>query len=80
MSVDRSSPVPLKEQLAALLREQIDSGAITGKLPSVAYLMQEHDIGSQDTVLAALAILRDAGVIETYPRRGSYVSEAYKRR
>jgi DNA-binding GntR family transcriptional regulator len=78
VSVNPDLPTPIYEQLASLLRAQIDSGEISGRLPSVTTLMQRHDIGSQDTVLRALTLLRDAGVIETYQRRGSFVSDAYK--
>lgn len=67
--------MPLYEQLAGLLRAQIESGEITGKLPSVKALMQTHGLGSQDTVLKALALLREAGLVTTVPRRGTYVTK-----
>jgi GntR family transcriptional regulator len=44
-----------------------------GPLPSVKQLQQEHDVG-RDTVLRAVEILRDEGLVFTVPRRGTYVS------
>lgn len=42
-----------------------------GPLPSVAYLQHEYGVG-RDTVLHALRLLREAGLIFTVPKRGSY--------
>src|SRR5215813_7192975 len=44
-----------------------------GPLPSVKQLQQEHDVG-RDTILRAVEILRDEGLVFTVPRRGTYVS------
>jgi DNA-binding GntR family transcriptional regulator len=72
-AVDPGSPVPAYQQLEAILRRRIDAGEWrTGPLPSVAYLQQEYEVG-QDTVLHALRLLREAGLIFTVPKRGSYV-------
>ena len=48
-------------------------GLAHGPLPSVKQLQQEHDVG-RDTVLRAVEILRDEGLVFTVPRRGTYVS------
>ena len=79
MSVNPDSPVAMYEQLANLLREKIDAGEITGKLPSVTRLQQEYGIGSQVTVLRAIELLVAEGVVYTVTRRGTYVSDSYKR-
>jgi DNA-binding GntR family transcriptional regulator len=72
--VDHGSPVPAYEQLAGILRRQIEAGEWShGPLPSVKALQDTHGVG-RDTVLRALTVLRDAGLIVTVPRRGSYVA------
>jgi len=59
---------------AAILRTRITKGEWrNGPLPSVKQLQQEHDVG-RDTVLRAVEILRDEGLVFTVPRRGTYVS------
>jgi DNA-binding GntR family transcriptional regulator len=40
---------------------------------NVEQLQQEHDVG-RDTVLRAVEILRDEGLVFTVPRRGTYGS------
>jgi GntR family transcriptional regulator len=72
-TVDPGLPVPAYRQLEAILRRRIEAGEWrTGPLPSVAYLQQEYGIG-RDTVLHALRLLRETGLIFTVPKRGSYV-------
>jgi len=72
--VDPRLPVPAYQQLEANLRRRIEAGEWrTGPLPSVAYLQQEYGVG-RDTVLHALRLLREAGLIFTVPKRGSYVA------
>ena len=72
--VDHGLPEPAYRQLAAILRTQIADGQWrTGPLPSVKQLQQEHDVG-RDTVLRAIELLRNEGLVFTVPRRGTYVS------
>lgn len=72
--VDPGLPVPAYRQLEAILRRRIEAGEWrTGPLPSVAYLQHEYSVG-RDTVLHALRLLREAGLILTVPKRGSYVT------
>jgi DNA-binding GntR family transcriptional regulator len=73
-TVDPGLPVPAYSQLETILRRRIKAGEWrTGPLPSVAYLQQEYGVG-RDTVLHALRLLREAGLIFTVPKRGSYVA------
>jgi DNA-binding GntR family transcriptional regulator len=66
-------PEPAYQQLAGILTRQIEAGQWrTGPLPSVKALQQQHGVG-RDTVLHALQLLRDAGLIFTVAKRGSYV-------
>ena len=67
-------PQPAYQQLAAILSRQIEAGRWqTGPLPSVKALQQDYGVG-RDTVLHALVLLRDDGLIFTVAKRGSYVS------
>jgi DNA-binding GntR family transcriptional regulator len=75
MTVDPYLPEPAYRQLAAILARRIQGGEWTrGPLPSVKTLQQEYDVG-RDTVLHAVQLLRDDGLIFTVSKRGSYVSQ-----
>ena len=66
-------PEPAYQQLVAILTRQIEAGQWhTGPMPSVKALQAEYGVG-RDTVLHALQLLRDAGLIFTVAKRGSYV-------
>jgi DNA-binding GntR family transcriptional regulator len=66
-------PQPAYQQLAAILTRRIQAGQWrTGPLPSVKALQQQYGVG-RDTVLHTLQLLRDAGLIMTVAKRGSYV-------
>lgn len=58
--LDPDSPDPLYEQLAALLRQDIDAGRITARLPSEMTLTQRYGV-SRDTAHRAVMILIEAG-------------------
>jgi DNA-binding GntR family transcriptional regulator len=71
--VDPGLPTPAYRQLETILSRRIETGEWqAGPLPSVAYLQHEYEVG-RDTVLHALRLLREAGLIFTVPKRGSYV-------
>lgn len=59
-------------QLAAILRRQIETGEITGRLPSITELVREHDV-APNTVQRALRILKAEGLIIGRPGRGTFV-------
>jgi DNA-binding GntR family transcriptional regulator len=66
-------PEPAYQQLAAILTRRIETGQwATGPLPSVKALQQQYGVG-RDTVLHAMQLLRDADLVFTVPKRGSYV-------
>jgi GntR family transcriptional regulator len=76
VSIDVGLPDPPYRQLATILRAQIMSGELAGRLPSEKTLMQEYGL-AMGTVRKALAVLRDEELIQTTPGWGSYVrSEA----
>ena len=59
-------------QLAALLRGQIKSGELTGRVPSVKSLSQEHGV-SHITAEKALDVLKHEGLVRTAIGKGTYV-------
>jgi DNA-binding GntR family transcriptional regulator len=71
--VDHDSPVPLHEQLSMLLRDQIKKGVLTGRVPSILSLAQEHQV-SHRTAARALTTLRDEGLIVSVHGKGYYVA------
>jgi DNA-binding transcriptional regulator YhcF (GntR family) len=68
------SPVPLYEQLAALLRSKIRAGELTGRVPSIRSLAEEHGI-SHKTAERALGILKDEGLLVVALGKGYYVKQ-----
>ncbi|MGH3151260.1 MAG: GntR family transcriptional regulator, partial [Streptosporangiaceae bacterium] len=58
-------PQPAYQQLAAILTRQIEAGRWrSGPLPSVKALQQDYGVG-RDTVLHAMRLLRESGLIFT---------------
>ena len=75
MAVDPYLPEPAYRQLAGILSQRIRAGEWPrGPLPSVKALQQDYGVG-RDTVLHALRLLREGGLIFTVSKRGSYVSQ-----
>lgn len=60
-------------QLAAILREQIESGQIAGDrpIPSKTTLKQQYGI-SDSTYKAAIDVLRDEGLVRGVKGKGVY--------
>ncbi len=73
--VQHGTPVPPSRQLAAILREMIESGKIQPgeKLPSIMTLASEHGVAT-GTVRKAIAILKDEGLAETVPGYGTFAA------
>ncbi|MEV0383390.1 GntR family transcriptional regulator [Nonomuraea sp. NPDC050643] len=65
---------PVYAQIAELLRARIERGEWEPRqrLPSVTHLEQEFGVARQ-TVLQALGVLRDLGIVYTVRNRGSFV-------
>lgn len=72
MSLDPDAITPLYEQLAAILREQIESGRLAGRLPSVKTLTQQYGV-AQGTAERAFALLREEGLVRSRLGRGHFV-------
>jgi GntR family transcriptional regulator len=74
VTVDPRSPAWPRHQVAAVLRERIASGELTGKLPSIVDLAREFGV-AQMTVVQAVNILKAEGLIYGVRSRGLYVTE-----
>jgi DNA-binding GntR family transcriptional regulator len=72
-TVNADLPEPAYQQLARILTRKIEAGEWSaGPLPSVKALQQDYGVG-RDTVLHSLRLLREADLIFTVAKRGSYV-------
>ena len=74
MQIDETSPEHPYQQLAGLLRAEIESGKITSQLPSITQLTEETGL-AVGTVRRAINILVKEGLVETVPGRGTFVIE-----
>ncbi len=74
MTIDHRSTTPLYQQLAAILRADIESRKLRkdSLVPSESYLVQELGV-SRVTVRKAIEVLRDERLVITLPQRGTYV-------
>jgi GntR family transcriptional regulator len=67
--LDRESPEPLYQQLAAILRQQITDGA--RRLPSITALAADYGVAEM-TVRQAYDVLKDEGLVVAVPGKGMY--------
>jgi GntR family transcriptional regulator len=72
MRIDPASAEHPYEQLARQLREQIGSGKITGKLPSITELTAQTGL-AVGTVRRGIDVLVQEGLVQTVPGRGTFV-------
>jgi DNA-binding GntR family transcriptional regulator len=70
--LDRNSLVDLHEQLSNLLREQIRTGELSGRIPSIKHLAQQYEVSTK-TVERALDTLKDEDLIAARVGRGFFV-------
>ena len=70
--LDHDSPVPLHEQLAAILRKGIQAEEFTGRIPSILTLAQQYGV-SHRTSQRALTALSEEGLIIAVRGKGFYV-------
>ena len=74
--IDPTGKLPPYRQLATIVARRIESGEYPrgSRLPSEADFMEEFELG-RSTVRRAMAWLREQGLAETVPTRGTYVAE-----
>lgn len=70
--VQMDSPTPLYVQLADIIREEIRKGNLTQKVPSVRVLSERYGV-AQVTVVRAMQLLKDEGLVVTVRGKGTYV-------
>jgi GntR family transcriptional regulator len=72
--IDPEGPDPLYQQLATVLRTQIESGEFPPNrpIPSVAQLQQEYGL-ARGTVLHAVEMLKEEGLVRVVKGRGTFV-------
>jgi DNA-binding GntR family transcriptional regulator len=74
MKYDPLAPVPRYRQIAAIIRERIESGQLEPNRPIPSEVQIENEFGvARATARRAVAVLRDEGLIVTVPGMGSYV-------
>jgi len=75
--VDPDSSTPIYRQVAAILAEQIRTGALpAGRVvPSETRLQQEYGI-ARHTARKAIAVLRESGLVHTVMGKGTYAGPA----
>jgi len=69
--VSRDSAEPPYVQVAALLRDRVHRMKSGDRLPSVREMARQYEV-STNTVLKAMAILVDEGLITTTPGWGTF--------
>jgi len=74
--IDHEGPVPVYQQLASILRDQIMSGTLRpGRpIPSERTLVQNYGV-AVGTIKKAIQVLRDEGLVYTVIGRGVYVTQ-----
>ncbi len=74
MTVDREGDIPPYLQIAAIIRQRIESGDLApGKpVPSVAQIVGEFGV-ARTTAQKALWVLRDEGLVRTVKGWGTFV-------
>jgi len=74
-TIDQEADTPVYRQLAEILKQRIESGALAPRrpIPSEKQLQDEFGV-SRGTVRHAVARLRDEGYVYTVAQRGTYVT------
>lgn len=72
--IDPTAKLPPYRQVAEIIAGQIRSGQLAkgSRIPTESEIMEEFEVG-RSTARRTVAWLREQGLIETVPTRGSYV-------
>lgn len=72
--IDPTAKLPPYRQLAEIIASQVRDGTLRKgqRIPSESELIEEYEV-SRSTVRRTVAYLRDQGLVETVPTRGTYV-------
>lgn len=74
MTIDHGGRLPVYLQLADIIEQRIKSGELRAgrTIPSEQTLMQEFGL-SRGSVRKAVSVLRERGLVDTVPHRGTFV-------
>ncbi|MEP7022508.1 MAG: winged helix-turn-helix domain-containing protein [Actinomycetota bacterium] len=74
MRIDPTGRTPPYRQIAEILTARIKSGEYPkgSRIPSESELVDEFEV-ARSTARRSVAVLREGGLVETEPTRGSYV-------
>ena len=74
MTIDHGGKLPVYLQLADIIEQRIKSGELgVGRtIPSEQTLMQQYEL-SRGSVRKAVSVLRERGLVDTVPHRGTFV-------
>ena len=72
--IDPTGPVAPYRQIAAILRSRIESGEYPRgtRIPTESELVETFEV-ARTTARRSIALLREEGLVETVPQRGTYV-------
>ncbi|MGH3303519.1 MAG: GntR family transcriptional regulator [Streptosporangiaceae bacterium] len=72
--IDPTGPVPPYKQIAEIIRQRIASGqyAKGARIPTESEMVETWEV-ARTTARRAIALLRDEGLVDTVPQRGTYV-------
>ena len=72
--IDPTGPVPPYRQIAEIIRSRIESGEYPKgfRIPTESEMVETWEV-ARTTARRAIALLRDQGLVETVPQRGTYV-------
>lgn len=74
VGIDPDAPDWPYQQVAAKIRERIQTGAYGPRLPSYMSIAHDLDVAPM-TVQRAIRVLVDEGLVVTRPGRGTFVAE-----
>jgi GntR family transcriptional regulator len=72
--IDPTGPVPPYKQIAEIIRQRIASGQYPkgARIPTESEMVETWEV-ARTTARRAIALLREEGLVDTVPQRGSYV-------
>jgi GntR family transcriptional regulator len=72
--IDPTGPVPPYKQIAEIIRQRIASGEYPkgARIPTESEMVETWEV-ARSTARRAIALLRDDGLVDTVPQRGTYV-------
>jgi GntR family transcriptional regulator len=72
--IDPTGPVPPYRQIAAIIKSRIESGQYPqgSRIPTESEITETWEV-ARSTARRAIALLREQGLVDTVPQRGSYV-------